>query len=101
MKLKLMCVLLTIIATGCGSFTTGEGVFNGRIVDVSWGGLIFKSCEVDFQYGEQSSTVSTGSTRNKALCDKMKTLVGKVTEVKYMTWVKPCCLTLNTRYEIF
>lgn len=94
-------LIALLLLSGCGVFTTGEGVFEGRLVDVSWEGLLFKSCEVDFQFGENSSKISRGSTKDKALCDKLQSEVGTTVKVNYKTWVMPCCLTMDSNYEIY
>lgn len=65
------------------SCTTGVGVFNGRVVDVSWEGIIFKTCEIDAQYGNESSRTTRFSTKNKDSCDNYLNLVGKDVEFKY------------------
>lgn len=98
--MKKLIILLAIFLNSCGMFTTGQGVFNGTLVDVSWEGLIFDSCEMQFQFGQQSSSISKASSRNKNLCDEMQKQVGKQVEVKYKTWVHPCCLRMDTNYEI-
>jgi len=64
-----MRYLFLITLSSCGFFYTSDGLFNGKIVDVSWEGWIWKSCEVQFQFGEQSSSLSQGFTRNTDLCD--------------------------------
>lgn len=99
MKLIVICIVV-ILLSSCGIVTTGEGVFNGRIVDVTWEGLFFESCEVDFQLGNQSSTLSSGSTTNKELCNNLKNNIGQVVTVKYKIFAIPCCLRTDTRYEI-
>ena len=99
--MKYVTIFMTLVLSGCGSFTMGDGVFNGRVVDAHWGGLIINSCEIDFQLGQQSSTISKGSTRNKDLCDKLSAKVGEVVTVRYKQWALPCCLTMDSAYEIF
>lgn len=98
--MKKLLLTLAITLTACGTFTTGEGSFSGRLVDASWEGLIFKSCEVQFQYGEQSSSISNGSTRNKDLCAELALNIGKSIVVKYKTWARPCCLRMESPYEV-
>ncbi len=86
----LVLILALLILSGCG-MKTGDGVFNGRLVDVGYGGLLFDTCEMDFQLGEQSSTVSKCSSPSKEFCERMKPYVGKVIEVKYdsiFPWIR-------------
>lgn len=83
MKKLLIVSLIGISLSGC--MVTGEGTFNGRIVDVEWGGLLWKSCEVGFQMGEQSSTLSRGSTFNKDYCDALSDQTGNVVTIPYET----------------
>jgi hypothetical protein len=96
---KVVLVLSVLVLSGCGLFSTSEGVYSGRVVDVAWEGFLFKSCEVDLQLGEQSSTLSSGSSKDKALCDLLKSQVGQVVTVKYQTLFPPP-LTMGSRYEI-
>lgn len=99
--MKTFILLGSLALSGCGLFSTGVGTFNGRVVDVEWGGILFKSCEVRFQLGEQSSSVSQGSSRDKALCNELASKIGEVVTVRYSTLVRPCCVTMDTQYEIF
>lgn len=61
----------------------GEGTFNGTLVDSSWEGVFFKSCELTLQLGQQSSTTAQGSTLDKTLCDAAIDKVGKRVFVHY------------------
>jgi hypothetical protein len=97
--MKAFLVLSVLALSGCGLFSTSEGVFNGRVVDVAWEGFLFKSCEVDFQLGQQSSSVSKGATKDKAFCDRLKAQVGQVVTVKYNALFPPP-LTMSSHYEI-
>lgn len=94
-------LLSTVFLSGCGFFTTGEGTFNGRLVDVGWQGLIFKSCEAEFQFGENSSVRSSASTLDRVFCERLKEQIGQTLTVKYRTWAMPCCLTTDSKYEIY
>jgi len=75
-------VIVLLILSACG-MKTGSGVFNGRLVDVSYGGLLFDTCELTFQLGEQSSSVSNCSSLSEDYCKKMQPYVGKVIQVDY------------------
>jgi hypothetical protein len=99
-KMKKMICLLSLTLSSCGTFTTGDGTFDGTLVDVSWEGLMFKSCEASFQYGQQSSSISKGSSRDKKMCDRLSEYIGKRIKVKYQEWVRPCCMRTSTAYEI-
>ncbi len=93
-------LFVLLFLSGCGMWTTGNGTFTGTIVDVEWGGLLFKSCEAGFQYGNQSSSLSHGSSRDKEFCDLLKSKTGEKVTVEYKSWVRPCCLTMDTAYEM-
>jgi hypothetical protein len=95
---KLIVFGLLLLA-GCGQFTTGDGAYTGRLVDVEWGGLFFKSCEVDVQIGITKELEHLSSS-NEKLCRELQGLVGQDVSMKYVTWVGPCCLKLETPYEI-
>jgi hypothetical protein len=88
---KLLLVLLLGLSS-CG-IHTGEGTFTGRLVDIGWEGIIFKSCEMSFQLGEQSSNTSRGSTTSKELCDKLTAQSGQVLTVHWDNYVGPCLRT--------
>ena len=97
---KLLLVLLLLSGASCGTTTIGTGSFDGTLADVSWEGVFFKSCEMSFQYGQQSSTLSVGSSFDESLCSTMSENVGKRIKVKYQMWIHPCCVRLGTRYEV-
>lgn len=61
----------------------GEGTTHGKIVDVQWSGLIFDTCEVDVQYGQGSSRIDENSTKDKSMCDKLESMIGKEASIKY------------------
>lgn len=89
--------ILMFMLTGCA---TGEGVFDGTLVDAEWSGIAFKSCELTFQLGQQSSTTSKGSSRDYTLCTELTGLVGSRITVSYTTYMQPCCVTTDTNYII-
>lgn len=92
-----IAILSLVLLNGC--IITGEGKFTGRIVDVEWGGIIFKSCDVTFQLGEQSSTTSKGSTASKEKCDELSKAIGLVTTVAYRTHLIHS-IALDSKYEL-
>lgn len=98
--MKYAVVIFTGFLSACGLFTTGDGSFTGRLVDVGWEGWIFKSCEVELQRGEQSSSMSKGSILDKQMCDALKARTGETITLQYQTWASPCCLRTDTRHEI-
>lgn len=80
-------------------FDTGEGVYSGRIVDIEWAGLIWKSCDVQFQTGEQSSLISSAATWDKEYCDELRNKLGQIVTVKYKSTFGPD-LTLGSSYTL-
>ena len=67
-----------------GSFIkTSEGEYFGKSVQVQWKGLIFKSCEVTVQMGEQSSKMGYCSSFNQNVCNQLKQLVGQNKTYKF------------------
>lgn len=62
---------------------TGAGSFSGRLVDVSWDGIIFKSCEIEVVRGEQGSSISHASSRSRESCDIMRQSLGQIVSVTY------------------
>lgn len=74
-------LLLSLILSGC---VTGEGSFTGKLVDVTWSGLIFKSCEIRQQAGV---VLDEASSTDKAMCDLLKTKVGQDVAIKYETQI--------------
>jgi hypothetical protein len=69
--MKMFIVLVLLLFSSC-LVRTGSGVFSGKIIDISKQGLIFKSCEVDVQYGDQSSKIERFSTHDLTVCDIVK-----------------------------
>lgn len=100
MKRTIALIVITQAIMGCGLFTTGKGTFTGRLVDVSWEGLIFKSCEVSISRGEQGSQMAEGSSLDPALCAELVEKSGQTVTVKYQSWVGPCCLRTDSPHEI-
>lgn len=64
-------------------FIKGEGEFSGRVIDVSWEGVWWKSCEIELMRGEQSSSMSYCSSTSKSYCDNIKSEMGNTMTVKY------------------
>lgn len=85
MKLTVAISLLFIfIAIICsGGISTGKGKSQVKLIDVTWEGLLIKTCEVDVQYGTGSSKVETFSVEDKSLCDKLEAINGKDVLVSY------------------
>lgn len=67
-----------------GSFIDkGQGSFKGRLVDVGWEGVFFKSCEAEFQYGDNSSRVSYCSSYDPRFCQELSSHIGQSIQVHY------------------
>lgn len=75
--ISLMCLVSFV------SCSRGSGVYAGQVMDASWEGWFFKSCEVTWKTNEQSSTVETSSSTDKELCDKLQENLGKKYKVRY------------------
>jgi hypothetical protein len=80
---------LTFLLSACGAgIGTGNGVYSGKLVDVSWEGLFFKSCEIRQQTGYIAGPNGGGSEErassyDKALCDQLAGMVGKDVKIRY------------------
>lgn len=79
MKLLSIAAALLMV-TSC---TVNQGSSQGNVIDVSYGGVFSKTCEVDVQYGEQSSKVARFSSPDKSMCDFLEPKVGKTVTIKY------------------
>lgn len=69
-----------VVAGGC---TRGKGTSEVKLIDVTWEGFIFKTCEVDVQYGNGSSRVEMFSSESKELCDALTSANGKDVMINY------------------
>lgn len=78
-------LLLIAMCVSCSLASPGEGSVNGKLVDVSWEGFLFKSCEAGIQYGTDSSKIEFVSSTSKEVCDKLSALIGRVLKVTYDT----------------
>lgn len=80
MKKLYLVLVLALLAQGC---SRGSGTYVGQVVDASWEGWIFKSCEVEWKTSDQSSTVQVSSSHSKELCDRLQDQLGKKFKVRY------------------
>lgn len=80
-------ILISLLMAGC---TKGTGTFRGKVIDVSWEGLFFKTCEVDVQYGEQSSQIEKFSSEFQKDCDYLEANLNKVVLIKYAQTAFEC-----------
>ena len=62
---------------------TGKGSSVVTLVDVSTSGLIFRSCEIDVQYGKESSKIESYSTTDLSMCGELEKLTGEKIKLKY------------------
>lgn len=85
---------------GCSGSVVQQGVYSGRVVDVSWGGYVFKSCCIVLQYGDQSSERVIATTASKDFCKKIRSYVGAEVEMQYKVWAVPYGITLDSRNEV-
>jgi hypothetical protein len=84
MKNILTFLLLFSLLTSCG-FSTQKGKYIGVLVDVSYSGLIFKSCELMFKTSQESSKFeeSSISIASEKDCDAIAEKMGQKFIVEY------------------
>lgn len=84
---ELMVVLAIVgviaLVSAKSVLTSSTGSSTGKIVDTTWEGTFFKTCEVDVQYGEGSSKIESFSTADKSMCDQIELNNGKEADIKY------------------
>jgi hypothetical protein len=73
---------VVFLTSGC-TISTGEGEFSGTVVDAHWGGVIFKTCEIEFQHGQQSSSLAKFSSYYQEDCTALNSLMGKQVTIRY------------------
>lgn len=80
---KLLVVSSLAILASCG-MSTEKGTYTGVLFDVSYTGLFFKSCELEFKTSEQSSKSEKSSVLNSEReCEELESAVGKKFKVSY------------------
>jgi hypothetical protein len=79
-RVQMKNLVWLLLLVGC---TNGQGVFKGKVIDVSWEGRFIKTCEVDFQYGDMSSNFERFSSQEPGYCDQLEKLVGETVTIKY------------------
>ena len=77
---KLLLVAALALTSGCAQ---KSGVSVGVLVDAQVDGMIFKSCEIDIQYGKDSSRIEPFSSVVADRCKDLEKLVGKNVRVSY------------------
>lgn len=80
MKKLLLLTAIFALTTSCAR---KDGVTLGLLVDASKEGTVITSCEIDVQYGNESSRIENFSNKNPALCDELVELTGKKVKVHY------------------
>lgn len=86
-----MKMLLIILAAGLMSgCVKGNGTTEGVLVDVTWEGYVFPTCEMDIQYGEGSSKIASFSSTSQKFCDEAIKLNGKKVKVNYSQTLGVC-----------
>jgi len=76
-------LLLFLLLTSCG-FSTQRGSYIGVLVDVSYSGLIFKSCELMFKTSEQASKFEESSlVTSEKNCELIANKMGQKFIVEY------------------
>lgn len=79
---KLIAIGLLLISCGTG-VNTGEGVYTGKLVDVEWEGLFWKSCEIRQQTGMGTEHDDRCSSTDRALCERLKGYMGDTISIVY------------------
>lgn len=94
-KLAFLILVLTVAGT---LLDTKEGTTQGILVDAAIEGAFISSCEIDIQYGSESSRIESYSTNDLEMCQNLKPLLGKKVNVDYQysffNWGR------NTKYHI-
>lgn len=81
--MKFLMILSLVTLASCG-MSTEKGSYVGVLFDVSYSGIIFKSCELEFKTSEQSSKSERSSMRSSEdECGALEALVGKRFKVSY------------------
>lgn len=81
---KKITLIINIFLISCGSgINTGEGAYTGKLVDVVWRGLFWKSCEIRQQTGTGTEHDDSCSSFDKNICDKLHSLMGETITIKY------------------
>lgn len=78
--MKLFLIALLFITVSCAK---RSGTAQGTLVTASKEGVFITSCELDVQYGEQSSRVEEFSSKDPGLCDDLADYTGKKVKIKY------------------
>ena len=78
-----LVMLMALVSACAPTFRLSSSTLTGILVDVSWEGFIFDSCELGIQYGGASSAIEYVSSRDKAVCNIAKALVGKTVTIDY------------------
>lgn len=73
MKL-LLVFLIFLMLSGCNKST---GTAEVKLIDVEWSGRVFKTCEVNLQYGDSSSQMRQASSESQGMCENLVNNVGK------------------------
>lgn len=81
--MKIFWVVGLLSLASCG-ISTEKGSYTGILYDVSYSGIIFKSCELMFKTSEQSSAGERSSMRiSESECGLLENSVGKRFKVSY------------------
>lgn len=78
--MKVLFLVLFVIITSC---SRKSGTTQGVLVDAAKEGVIFTSCEIDVQYGKESSRIESFSHSDPSTCDELSELIGQDVQVKY------------------
>lgn len=76
-------ILLLTFLVSCSNYNVYEGILEGRVVSVSYGGVYYDSCEISIQTGENASIIRYVSSPSKVICKKYKKLIGKKVIINY------------------
>lgn len=78
MRFILIAVLFLTV-----SCSRKAGMSQGLLIDVAKEGAFFTSCEIDVQYGKESSRVEGFASKDPEFCDDLADKIGSTVQVKY------------------
>lgn len=76
----LFLVLILLASVSCAK---RSGTTSGVLVDAANQGTVFMSCELDIQYGKESSRIEHFSSRDLGLCTDLAEKTGSGVKIRY------------------
>jgi hypothetical protein len=78
--MKILVLVLVLMVTSCAK---KSGMTEGVLVDAANEGVFVTSCEIDVQYGKESSRIENFSSRSSSLCEELMAKTGSKVKIKY------------------